>query len=84
MKQPHKIEIFSAGCPACQETIELVKNIAGASNELHILDMHERDVAERAKDHGIRSLPAVVIDGKLAACCASRGPDEEILREALR
>jgi hypothetical protein len=25
---------------------------------------------------GIRSLPAVVIDGTLADCCAGRGPDQ--------
>jgi hypothetical protein len=28
-------------------------------------------------------VPAVVIDGKLAACCAGRGPDEHVLRSAL-
>ena len=27
----------------------------------------------------IRSLPAVVIDGRLADCCAGRGPDEMTL-----
>jgi len=25
-----------------------------------------------------------MVDGKLAACCAGRGPDEHVLREALR
>lgn len=30
-----------------------------------------------------RSVPAVVIDGKLAGCCAGRGPDEHVLRSAL-
>jgi hypothetical protein len=28
-------------------------------------------------------VPAVVIDGKLAGCCAGRGPDEQVLRSAL-
>jgi len=31
---------------------------------------------------GIRSVPAVVIDGKLADCCAGRGVDETVLRAA--
>lgn len=84
MKQTHKIEIFSAGCPTCHEAIELVKNIAGITDEVHVLNMHEKHVADRAKEHGVKSLPAVVVDGKLAGCCAGRGPDEEILREALR
>ncbi|MCI0621793.1 MAG: thioredoxin family protein, partial [Acidobacteria bacterium] len=35
-----------------------------------------------AKGLGIRSVPAVVIDGKLADCCTGRGPDEAALRSA--
>ena len=42
--------------------------------------MGDPDVASRARSLGIRSLPAVVIDGKLAGCCADRGPDEAALR----
>ena len=79
-----KIEIFSAGCSACKETIEMVKKIAGPDHEVQIHDMHNHEVASRAKQQGVRSLPAVVIDGKLAGCCAERGPDEDVLREALR
>ena len=80
----HKIEIFSAGCHACKETIETVKKLAGPAHEVHIHDMHKTEVASRATEYGIRSLPAVVIDGKLAGCCAGRGVDEQVLREALR
>jgi hypothetical protein len=42
--------------------------------------MKEPEVARRAKALGVRSVPAVAIDGKLAGCCAGRGPDEETLR----
>lgn len=80
----HKIEIFSAGCVTCKETIDMVKKLAGSESEVHVHDMHQHQVASRAKQHGIRSLPAVVVDGKLAGCCAGRGPDEHVLREALR
>ncbi len=80
----HKIEIFSAGCAMCKGTIEMVKKLAGAEHEVHVHDMHKQDIASRASQHGIRSLPAVLIDGKLAGCCAGRGPDEHIVREALR
>lgn len=78
------IEIFSAGCATCKETIEMVKRIAGPDHEVQIHYMQQPDIANRAKQHGVRSLPAVVIDGKLAGCCAGRGPDEHTLREALR
>jgi glutaredoxin len=83
MATKKKIEIFSAGCSTCKETIELVKRIAGSSHEVVIHDMHKSEVASKAKQHGVRSVPAVVIDGKLASCCAGRGPDEHVLRSAL-
>ena len=78
-----KIEIFSAGCSTCKETIELVKRLAGSSHEVVIHDMQKAEVAAKAKQHGVSSVPAVVVDGKLAGCCAGRGPDEHVLRSAL-
>lgn len=84
MNQKRKIEIFSAGCATCKDTIDMVKKLAGSDHEVQIHDMQQSEVASRAKQQGIRSLPAVVVDGKLAGCCAGRGPDEHVLREALR
>ena len=81
--QRRKIEIFSAGCSTCHDTVELVRRIAGSNHDIEIHDMHQAHVTARAKQHGIRSLPSVVVDGKLAGCCAGRGPDEAILREAI-
>jgi glutaredoxin len=82
MATKRKIEVFSAGCPACQETVALVNRVACPSCEVSVLDMKDPTVASRAKSLGIRSVPAVVIDGKLADCCAGRGPDEGTLRAA--
>lgn len=75
-----KIEIFTAGCPACQETIDLVNKIACPSCEVSILDMKNSATAKHAKSLGIRSVPAVVIDGQLASCCTGWGVDEGSLR----
>jgi glutaredoxin len=82
MSPKRKIEVFSAGCPACQEAIEMVNRVACPSCEVVVRDMHDPQVAQRAKSLGIRSVPAVVIDGRLADCCAGRGPDEATLRAA--
>lgn len=82
MTAKRKIEVFSAGCPVCRETIEMVKGNACESCEVSVLDMNDTDVAERAKQLGVRSVPAVIIDGKLADCCAGRGPDEAALKAA--
>lgn len=80
MSNKRKIEIFSAGCPACDETIQMVNALACPSCEVQVLDMRQEDIAARAKEYGIRSVPAVVIDGKLADCCAGRGVDEATLK----
>jgi len=78
-----KVEIFSAGCSTCKETIELVKRLAGSSHDVEVHDMNKSEVASRARNYGVRSVPAVVIDGKLASRCAGRGPEEHTLRAAL-
>ena len=80
MRTKRKIEVFSAGCSACEETIDLINRVACPSCEVSVLDMHSADVARRARSLGIRSVPAVVIDGQLAECCAGRGPDEATFR----
>ncbi len=79
----HKIEVFSAGCKVCSDTIDTVKKLAGSEHEVVVHDMQSEETAERAAQYGVRSVPAVLIDGKLAGCCASQGVDESVLREAL-
>ena len=82
MAKKRSIEVFSAGCGVCQETIDLVNQIACESCEVSVLDMNDPKVAARAKNLGIRSVPAVVINGQLADCCAGRGVEAGTLRAA--
>ena len=82
MTTKRKIELFSAGCPACEETVALINRVACPSCEIEVLDMHRKEVAARARQYGIRSVPAVVIDSRLADCCAGRGIQEAALRSA--
>jgi len=82
MATKRKIEVFSAGCATCTEAIEVIKRAACSSCEVIVHDMKIIEVAKRAKELSIRSVPAVVIEGKLASCCAGRGVDEAILRAA--
>jgi len=79
----HKLEVFSAGCKVCSDTIDTVKKHAGSEHEVVVHDMQREEIAQRAAQHGVRSVPAVLVDGKLAGCCANRGVDENVLREAL-
>lgn len=80
MADRRKVEVFSAGCGVCEETVSLVKRIACDSCEVSVLDMREDKVAARAKRLGIRVVPAIVVDGELAACCENAGPTESALR----
>ncbi len=77
-----KIEIFSAGCPACDEAVQLVNSIACPSCDVQVFDMRQTDVATRAREYGVKSVPAVVVDGNLSECCTNRGVDPEALRAA--
>jgi glutaredoxin 3 len=82
MASKRKIEVFSAGCPACEEAIVLVNRIACPSCAVEVLDMRDRAVAERATRYGVKSLPAVVVNGQLAECCKTKGIMEADLRSA--
>lgn len=82
MTAKRKVEIFSAGCPACQDAIKLVNRLSCGSCDVLVLDMNDVNVAKRARDLGVHSVPAVAINGQLASCCAVGGVDEQALHAA--
>ena len=82
MAAKRKVEIFSAGCPACNEAVQLVQRIACSSCEVTVLDMKDIRIAKRAKELGVRVVPAVAIEGQLAECCSGSGLDEQVLKLA--
>src|SRR5260370_36558123 len=77
-----KIEVFSAGCPACTETVKLVQQIACPSCEVEVLDMNKPEVATRARHYGVKAVPAAPINAKLPSCCTGPGPNDAALRSA--
>ncbi|MBZ0272518.1 thioredoxin family protein [bacterium] len=78
MSKKRNIEVFSAGCPVCLETVKMVNDLACPSCNVTVRDMNDAGVAARAKGYGLRSVPAVVINGKVSDCCAG-GPDASAL-----
>lgn len=82
MAQTRTVEVFSAGCAVCDDTVAMVNRLACPSCDVRVLDMHDPTVATRARELGIGSVPAGVVDGTLASCCEGRGPDEAALRAA--
>jgi glutaredoxin 3 len=77
-----RIEIFSAGCAVCDDTVAMVRRIARSSCGIEVLDTHDHAMAAKAKNCGVRTVPAVAVHGRLAAWCAGSGPDEASLRPA--
>jgi len=78
-----RVEIFSAGCKTCQRTIEQLREQIDSRHEIVVHDMHNDDgAAERAEAFGIRTVPAIVVDGFLLACCKNTGPTLRELQAA--
>lgn len=69
MKHQRTIEMFSAGCPLCDEVITAVRSEACPSCRVVVSDLREPATAQRARALGVARAPAVVIDGALADCC---------------
>ena len=82
MTTKRRVEVFSAGCPVCDDTVQLVQQSACPSCEVSVRDVNDPKVASRAKALGVRSVPSVVIDGKLAGCCSGQGADRATLQTA--
>jgi glutaredoxin 3 len=74
------IEVFSAGCACCDDTVKAIRAAASNNDNIVLRDMKDPQVMADAKKHGIGRVPAVVIDGRLADCCKSGGVDMNVLR----
>jgi len=78
------VEVFTAGCPLCDETVKLVKELVCPNCELQVYDLREgcvtNEYRERVAQYGINRVPAVVVNGKLAECCQNQQP---VSRESL-
>lgn len=78
------VEVFTAGCPLCDETVQLVRELAINKCEVQVYDLREGcatdECREKATVYGIHRIPAVVVNGQLAECCQNQQP---VSREVL-
>lgn len=84
--QKRKVEVFTAGCPVCDPTVKMVRELACPSCEVKIHDLNKScetgECRVEAQKYGIETVPAVVINGKLSSCCENVGPNKEDLQAA--
>ncbi len=75
------VEVFTAGCPCCDDAVKLVQSLVCPSCDLQILDMRGDKAAQaKAKHYGVKRVPAVVVNGTLADCCQIGSVDAKTLR----
>ncbi len=86
MVSKRKVEVFTAGCLVCEDTVKMVKDMACESCEVIVYNLNEACNSKKCLDKvtkfGIKRLPAVVVDGKIADCCVTSGPTVEGLKAA--
>jgi len=69
-----KIEISVSMYQTCFGAIDMLNDLAGPDDEVTILDVGKKVIADRAKELEILSIPCVVIDGEVADCCQKGFP----------
>lgn len=78
-----KVEVFTAGCPVCDDTVKLVNELACPNCEVTVYDLSKacetKECLEKAKRYGITAVPTVVVNEKIASCCDRERPSREAL-----
>ncbi len=68
-----RVEVFTSGCPICEETVNLVRSLISPSCELQVYDLREgcatNECRDRAAQYGVTAVPAVAVNGVLLDCC---------------
>jgi glutaredoxin 3 len=77
-----KVEVFSRGDCCSEKLITAIRAAACPSCEVRVLDVTAAEVAGRANQLGVQSVPAVAINDELVCCPCECGPDLAKLRAA--
>jgi hypothetical protein len=85
--EKRRIEVFTAQCPMCDPTVELVRDVAcDDSCEVTVYDVvkqcDDQACISKAKEYGVQRIPAVAVDGKLLSCCQGGAITRESLINA--
>lgn len=77
------VEVFTAGCPLCDEALKMVERVACPDCEIVVHDLKAGGKAvDRARSIGVHAVPSVAVEGRLAECCVRGALEEGSLRAA--
>ena len=66
MAEKRKIEVFTAGCSLCDDTLRLVKDaVASCGCEVIERRCPPKQMCQEGKAYGVRAMPTVVVDGAI-------------------
>lgn len=71
--EKRRVDVFTAGCPLCQDAVRLVTSLACPGCEVQVYDLREgcatNECREKAARYGVTAVPAVAVNGILLDCC---------------
>lgn len=80
-----RVEVFTSNCSICDDVVQQVQDLACDNCEVVVYDLSKgcetNECKDKSAEYGVRSVPAVAIDGKLIDCCKN-GVDIESLKAA--
>ena len=66
MAGKRKIEVFTAGCSLCDDTLRLVKDaVASCGCEVVERRCPPQQMCEESKAYGVRAMPTLVVNGAI-------------------
>lgn len=64
-----QIEVFTADCPLCDETVSKVQELACSDCEVSIYDLrsgqNQSTYLAKAEQYGVQAVPAIAVNGTL-------------------
>jgi thioredoxin family protein len=75
------VEVFTAGCGLCNDTLARVRQLACESCDVQVHDLTSDAGMAKARAYGVTRAPSVVVNGQLADCCRQGAVDDGVLRE---
>lgn len=81
-----QVEIFTAGCPVCEQTVKMVQELACKDCEITIDDLvkqcEDKTCITKVKEYDIQRIPAVAVNGELLSGYKTSAISREALIEA--
>lgn len=81
-----RVEVFTAGCPICDEMVNVAKSLAYPSCEMQVYDLREGGTTsegrKKAARYGVAAVPAIAMNGAWLECGRREPVAADILRAA--